>query len=366
MPIKPEKNKALTDAWVYFMRHIMELGWLMGFERLGKEGLVVADAEFTERMHKAKSGLKCHFVAPEDLEGLDVAGYEKVLVFVRQGESELIASLKAAYPNLLIVSGIHEFSMVSSERAARTVVLRTPPKDTTKAPLVFLGTPNSGAEYFAKVMGDNGFLRPWEYIGRPFITMSELYTGIDFDTLIKVAEERYRTDEGMAYLFNTDVLNALFENTSLTPEHFNAWLKSTGAKVVTFKKEDKGNQAAMTGLLKPTFTRSVWTMRNKPAFKFKVKQSELKHIYSAFFHLLDGEALLEQVTEGVEGVLHLEHSDIASSAEDSFDRILSCLGLETEASTDLPAHSENYWLQAEGQQTLLNVRADMIDRFGLF
>lgn len=366
MPIKAEKNKALTYAWVYFMRHIVELGWLMGFERLGKEGLVVADAEFTERMHKAKSGLKCHFVTPSELERVDVAGYEKVLVFVRKGESELIASLKAAHPNLLIVSGIHEFSMVSSERAARMVVLRTPAKDTTKAPLVFLGTPNSGAEYFAKAMGDNCLLRPWEYIGRPFITMSKLYSGIDFDTLIKVAEERYRTDEGMAYLFNTDVLNALFENTSLTPEHFNAWLKSSGAKVVTFRKTHKGRQAAMAGLLRATFSRSVWTMRNKPAFKFKVKQSELEHIYGAFFHLQDGETLLTQLTEGVEGALHLEHSDIASSAEVSFERILACFGLEAANAVDLPKYSENYWLQPEAQQTLLNVRADMIDRFGLF
>jgi len=347
------------------MRHIVEWGWVHAFIRLGEDSLVITDSEFLKRLKKLSSNYKCHFTTRDALDRSNLKQYKNILVFLRQGELRLLNELKVENPEINIVSGIHEFSLVSKERAARLKLIRSPLKSNKARPIVFLATPNSGAEFFAEQMGRNGLLQPWEYVGRPFVSLANLYQDIDFFEIIKNTESRYKADEGMAYLFQTDVLEALFSETSLTQEQFVTWLREQNAHVVTFTRTDRFNQAFITGMLKTTFTRSVWTMRTKQDFKFKFQNENFLHILQAFYHIDAGEELLERISANLPDT----HSVLLSKAlEDpvkALTNIVQHVMLTLPEGPELLDYKNSFWQKTAMQRDLHAVRHNLIDRFGL-
>ncbi len=347
------------------MRHSEEWGWKHAFVKFSSDVLVLADPVFITRIQKVSSSPDCIFATPDEAKNLDPGSFKSVLVFLQDNELGVVNDLRSRYPKVMVVSGTHEFSLVSSERLARLKPLRTPPKPATRGPIVFLSTPNAGAEYFAQLLALNGAQQPWEYIGRPFISLSELHDDIDFPELIKNAETRYATDDGMAYIFQTDVLASLFCNTSLTQDQFCQWLKSQNARVATFTNKDKFRQAFIRGLLNSTFNRSVWSMRKKPAFKFKYGYFNSMSTQRALRHLAEGEAMLDEISQQLPHVHHLQLDPSAPAPSQHLPDLMKHLELEMPDTPEWLDYTGSFWQTEDAQLGLQIILRELMDRLGI-
>lgn len=360
------KNKAKNkDIWLYFMRHITEWGWPHAFVRFSADYLVVADSFFLKKLKKLSNNYVCEFVTTEGLGAVDISRYKNIVVFLQSGERELVASLSKKYPEIIVASGTNEFSLVSEERLPRLRVQRAPVKKCKTGPIVFLSVPNSGAEYFAKMLGENNFLRPWEYIGRPFIGLSQLYDSVDFFELIKNTEDRYPSDNGMAYLFQTDVLEALFTHTALTQQQFTGWLTDIDARVVTFERKGHFSQAFISGLLKSTYNRSIWTMRKAAEFKFKYGSVDCGNIFEIFSQSSKDRALLETLSSQVSCGLNICLEKALDDVDATMIEIIKYLNLELPASVQTLDYNSSFWMQPEILKGKMDMRRTLIDMLGL-
>ncbi len=359
------RTNSKGDVWNDFMRHSEEWGWKHAFVKFASDVLVVADPVFVTRIKKVASNPDCVFADPQDISDLDMGAFKSVLVFLEKNELTVVNELKVAHPDKLVVSATHDFSLVSSERLPRLKVLRTPPKPAPLGPIVFLSTPNAGAEYIAQVLSKNGLQQPWEYIGRPFVSLSELHDDIDFFELIRNAEVRYATDDGMAYIFQTDVLESLFENTSFTEDQFCQWLSDQSARVVTIRNKDKFRQAFIRGLLNSTFNRSVWSMRKKPDFKFRYGYFNSMSIQRALRHLSVGEAIIDRLERQLPASHSLELDPASGVSVQVVRDVATHLGLTMPAEPEMPDYLDSFWQSPDAQKGLQSMLYELVDRLGL-
>lgn len=353
------------DTWVFFMRHIAEWGWPHAFRGLDGECLVVCEEDFLNRLRKLPGNISCALIRRDDFSLAYAEEYKRVLVFIASGEMDLVSDIQKAYPDKLVVSAIHEFSLVNRDRLARLKVVRSTPPECEAGPVVLLSTPNSGAEMLSLLFEENGLLSPWEYIGRPFISLSELYKDIDFFTLVKNAAERYRTADGMSYLFQTDVLKALFDNTNFTQQQFVRWLKDEDARVIVMRNSDSISQAGMSGILMSTYSRSSWTMKTKPTLKGGLKPSQFEACMQALVHLKDGEKLLDDITTELLSVYDIQYEDFARNMEDVFAAVCDYLGYTIHEDFSFKKVKQKQELGQGLRQNCHNFQSELIDRIGL-
>lgn len=359
------RTNSMGEVWNDFMRHSEEWGWKHAFVKFNSDVLVLADPIFVSRIKKVANNLDCMFAAPQDINDLDMAAFKSVLVFLAENELTVVNELRAGHPDKLVVSATHDFSLVSSERLPRLKVLRTPPKPATSGPIVFLSTPNAGAEYIAQILSKNGLPQPWEYVGRPFVSLSELHDDIDFFELIRNAETRYATNDGMAYIFQTDVLESLFRNTSFTEDQFCQWLSSQNARIVTIRNKDKFRQAFIRGLLNSTFNRSVWSMRKKPDFKFRYGYFNSMSIQRALRHFSVGEAIIDRIEKQLPASHSLELDPANGVSVQAIQDVLLHLGLTMPSEPEMPDYMDSFWQSADAQKGLQSMLYEMVDRLGL-
>ncbi len=360
-----EKKGASKDHWIYLMRHIMELGWVGAFNRLDKETLFISDKVFLTKLQSQRVRLQESFITPAQIPEVDFGDFNKILVFLQEDEACLVEKLKKQFPNKLIVSGMHQFSLVNKERQARLKVLRSKPKPCQFGPRIIISTPNSGAEYYASSLGENGLLQPWEYIGRPFITLSALYEGISFSELIKNVEDRYKTNDGIAYLFNTDVLLALLKNTSFTIDQFVDWINERNGTVLTCVSENHLSQACAAGLLKSTFSRSIWTVKKEPKWNFTLESMERQNVYPALFGIAEGEKLIDKLKNKLKNAEHITFEDGLQDVGATFFMISKLFNIPLPAAFSPLKYEQNFWLSNEAQKIGHQVKSDMVDTFGL-
>lgn len=363
---KPKRaDFSRNDDWIYFMRHIAEWGWLHALVRLGEDCLVVADKDFLTRADKLSDNYKCDFSTVAALGARELNKYKSILVFLQNDELQFIENLRSTYPEVNVVSGCHEFSQVNHERAARLEVIRSAPKATKHGPVVFLSMPNSGAEFLTENLGKNCSLKSWEYIGRPFVSLTKIYHGIDFFEIIKNTENRYKSDDGIAYLFQTDVLEAFFENTDLTFQGFVDWLKVQGASVIILRRSDLFRQAVISGLLRSTYNRSIWTMRKRPNFEFKLRTADVQNVADALLRTIAGEQLLNDFTSKLENVLELQLDDAVLNIEAAIQKVAVHSSLSLSDELEVLDYENNFWHKPEMEKVQVSLRRTLIDRFGL-
>jgi len=319
----PIKEEAL---WKYFMLHVVQWHWPHRIKKFDETCLVVADQEFIDRLQKQGGTYNCSFKTQNDLDKMDLTRIEKILVFLMCQERETVARLKKSYPDKIISSGTYEFSVVDANRIPRMQLKRRAPSKAEKGPVVIVATPNSDAEYLVKTMEMNGLPAPWEYIGRPYISWMKLRGELAFHPLVETAAKRYATDQGIAYLFHTDVLAALFDNTDFSLGAFVEWLQAQQARVILINRRDILMQAYICGQFKNTHERSPWTLSRNRQLTFKNSSFNSLNVLEVLAHLRIGENILGDIAARMTNVHSVVLEDMLEDIEGSIAAIANHIG----------------------------------------
>jgi len=346
------------------MLHMNEWRWSHFIRSFNGAHLLIVEPEFERRLLQHGVPHNCDFTSPNKLQEIDLTPFDRILVFSFEREQEIIDQLKAAHPKKIIASGTYEFSMVGADRKPRLLLKRREPRPANKGPVVLIATPNSDAEYTAQVMGGNDLPVPWEYIGRPFISLCELKPDIDFQRLIEVAVKRHASDEGMAYLFHTDVLEALFKHTALTLDVFAAWLREQNARLIVQRRNDKYTQAYLCGQLKSTFTRSLWNMPKRKKFTFKNNISHATHILGALDHMRRGEVMLNDIATAHDNAYEMILEDILEDVPGHVAKIAAHINEKRTDISDVLDYTSCEELTPGLSEVVSEYKRELVDRIG--
>lgn len=284
-----------------FMTHIGHWSWVHLMYRFTPKHLIVADFEFVQFLRSARADkLPCPIITPDEIDGLDQTGIEKILVFLRMHEVPTVRKLEAMYPEATVCSATYGFSCVGPNRTPKFAKLSERPKGVQHKTL-FLSTAYSGIEFVGAAMGQKGMPVPHEFFARPLIRWLERHRGFQPLRFLAEIERRFTTKEGEApiQILQMDVLAALLKHSNLSLSRFIKFLDAQDIKIVSLRRHDKLAQVAEAQLLDYTAERSVWTKKPTKKLQNKIEQVPFGACVSRLDKLQQEEALLATIEEAL-------------------------------------------------------------------
>jgi len=364
--INIEKKRKLH--WKNFFLHVREWNLRHYLVRLDNSHVIVADDEFLSYLSgvKTQSGLRQR--QAKGFDGKVADAVKTVIVFCCDGEEQLVRALRARYPKRKIISGSHELLAIGPQR--RPVLSPKLSENVTRPqPLIILSTPYADAEFLTVLLQENSDIKIPEYLGRPLISWSALSSGFQPTRLYDRLVRRFASDDKMPMLLQTDVLAAVFKNTSWSMERFVRLCHRYGAKIVTLRTNEPFQQACYGELMDRSMLRSIWQAPLKQPLAVNAKHVGLQNTLKRLDGLAEHQLFLDDIESRLGDCLSLTAGQLIEAPEEHTAKVLEFFGLDVsgDVSGDVVSvnRQERYQRLEAFENKKLLLRRNLHDRLGL-
>lgn len=347
-----------------FSRYLRELGWPSAISALDAGDLVIADIEFLNVLARIVPNLKCEAVTPQNIENISFRSVKRILVFCRENEQALVRRLRARYPKKIIISGTYEYMLVGIKKSP--VFLRARPGATKVADRVLvLASPGIEAEFLGRYFPALGLPVPREYFSRPLSLWLNEFSGFSPLRYVVNAERRFAVDGQFTHLLHADVLEKLFQKTSLTEEKFTQYLTASNYRVIRLTDPRVFRQAMMNGILHNTPIRSPWT--SPVIYKNgKLKWNNPLVAVEGMKKIEKWNQMLDRVTGALPSILALDFMQVTSQVESSLSQMADYLGCNAVDAEKIEPYVDPVMENDSVATSISQMQRELVDRMGLY
>jgi len=354
------------DHYALLFKHISHWSWGHFLYQFDETHLFISDASFIKQLRLArKDTLLCKTAQPDNYRSVNFDSIKKVLVFCCKGELAIIKELQEKYPEIQVTSGTYGYACVGKDRRPRLKQYKPAISGKKSRPLIILSTPYADAEFIANVMEMNGLPYAHEFLARPFSTWMKLQDNFQIARFYNVVEDQYSVDGQLPFLLQTDALCSLFENTHFNVERFIAFLKKTDAKIITFSRNNKIEQAAIGQLLSRTAERSVWTKKANKKINGSFRNSDFIGFFEKQKQIDWGVNFFSYITQYSQNILNISLEDFVEDQSANIRVIAKFLEVEVPPSIAEINYETGYENFRDIYPAIVGIKRDLSDRLGL-
>jgi len=349
-----------------FMRHVSHWSWVHILYTYDDSHLLIADDWFISELRTARPDtLSLRTAKPHNYQDAITDKIKEVLVFCEEGELALVKKIQAEHPELHVTSGTYGFACVGVDRYARLKAFAPQTRGRKIVPTLILSTPYADAEFVTNVMTKAGMPETCEYMGRPFESWLKLHKNFQVTRYYATTKDFYVKKKQLSWLMQTDVLQAVFDNTSYSLKRFIADLNRLGAKVVLVSRKRTSVQAVTAQVFARTAERSVWTKSPTKKIISNYEDGDFTGCIKWEQDIQSGQAILDAVAARVSGTMPIVLEDFIMDQGKYITKIAQYLGYELSGEPEPEDYIAGYETTPHTHTISMRFQRELIDRLGL-
>ncbi len=328
--------------------------------------LLIADEWFLDQVRSARpAAFQCKTARPKNYTAAITPDIKKVLVFCESGELALVRSLQKAYPEIQVTSGTYGYACVGKDRYPRLKEYMPPVTAKNPRPTFILSAPYADAEFITNAMEAAGLPPTCEYLARPFSTWLTAHKNFQVSRFYNTVVRHYAKAGQLFWLLQTDVMQAVFDNTPYSMPRFIRDLKRLDARVILVSRDSAWRQAVTAQLLHRTGERSVWTKSPNKKILSVREDGDIFGCLDWGDKVRAGNQYLDQIDESLPNCLKLNLEEFASNQTEQLQQVADFVGLELSADAETLDYSSGYDTAPDVARLTSLLQRELIDRLGL-